>query len=687
MYVLRDQFEALRAIQERAKFGEGIKIAVLDGNFDPDNPSLAGQKIDPVDGPDHTLHGTAVTSIILGKKSGIAPNASGIQIPVFREDAAGNLQGCSQLTLAQAIHAACAENAQIINISGANLSNTGHPTDELRDAVERCAENNIQIVAAVGNDGLPTDTVPASLSSVLAIGAHDIEGQPASFNNTGPRLIRKMLLGPGVDIRVQAEGGTAKISGSSFAAPMVSGLCALVRQSCPDIQQAELEALFSNSCVPCQLSHSGDDKPTAFRRLDLVLLHENLRPIWAEQVALQKNVLERIDLMSEIDTSVDAIAPEATSVEPAGLPEVIVPAAECTDVAPAQTQQPAAEFNASPAAPRTHAQIRDSAPENFVHAQPNTVRPQHAGSNIMADKKVFAIGSIGYDFTNETNRDYFQQAMHSLGEQHPHLKPMIPENEIAMARFLTFRDADGSTPFLDSATALEWTLKIDGIPIYVIRPQNQFAVQQFGRMIEFLINQTGLNLSKVATPETKTADLMAEQCDQDQKPSEDKIDRVSIAGNIVGETRLYNGHTVAVVSPILRGMFSWTPHELAKAVLKPSAKQEEVDRLRNFLERIYYELRNRGAEPQHRAMNFAATNAHVAGEIFQDAFNKKLELNAMNVQRSPVSRPGTDCWDIICEFFNPFKRDEEARMIYRYTVDVTGLMPVTFGPLRSWRAY
>ncbi|WP_150526004.1 S8 family serine peptidase [Roseibium sediminis] len=681
MYVLKDQFQTLRALQEMARRGPAVKVAVLDGNFDAENPSLSSQKIASTSTSGKTLHGTAVASIILGRDTGIAPQAEGLQFPVFEEDANGHLRGCSQLTLARAIRAACEAGASIINISGANLTNTGHPTDELREAVEHCENNNIAVVAAVGNDALSVDTVPANLHGVIAVGAHDIEGHPACFNNTGPGLMSKMILAPGVDIRVHANGGEARISGSSFAAPMVSGVCALIRQILPDFPIRDLHELLSRSCVPCDLSHSGDHKPTAVRRLDLVLLHQNLRPHLAPQVAPQNFISERTNLMSEIDTSPAAV--EAT-IEPASLPQ---PVGSSTDIVPMEAghePQAVAEFNPVPAAPRSHADIRDSAPSNFLHTQPDTIRPQHTGSNLMGDNKVFAIGTLGYDFTNETNRDYFQQAMYSLGERHPHLKPLIPENEIAMARFLTFVE-DGETPYLDSATALEWTLKVDGIPIYVIRPQNQFAVQQFGRMIEFLIQQTGIDVKELTKPKAQTADLIS-KCAAGAE-SEDKIDRVSIAGNIVGETRLYNGQIVPVVSPILRGMFSWNPHALAKAVLKADAKKEEVDRLKNFLERIYYELRNRGAEPQHRAMNFAATNAHVAGEIFTDAFEKKLELNTINVQRSPVSRPGTDCWDIVCEFFNPFKRDQEARMIYRYTIDVTGMMPVTFGPLRSWRAF
>jgi hypothetical protein len=116
-----------------------------------------------------------------------------------------------------------------------------------------------------------------------------------------------------------------------------------------------------------------------------------------------------------------------------------------------------------------------------------------------------------------------------------------------------------------------------------------------------------------------------------------------------------------------------------------SDKQKE--QLSNFLNRVYYELRNRGIESHERAINYAATNAYQMKEVFDDAYKENLFLNKISAESSPVCRPDSDCWDVILEFFNPKERLTVARKLYRYTIDVSDLMPVTVGALRSWYAY
>ena len=74
-------------------------------------------------------------------------------------------------------------------------------------------------------------------------------------------------------------------------------------------------------------------------------------------------------------------------------------------------------------------------------------------------------------------------------------------------------------------------------------------------------------------------------------------------------------------------------------------------------------------------------------EVFEDAFSEDLFLNKISAVESPVSRPDSDCWDVVLEFFNPKERLTAARKLYRYTIDVSDIMPVTVGDLRTWHAY
>jgi len=107
----------------------------------------------------------------------------------------------------------------------------------------------------------------------------------------------------------------------------------------------------------------------------------------------------------------------------------------------------------------------------------------------------------------------------------------------------------------------------------------------------------------------------------------------------------------------------------------------------NFLDRVYYELRNLGVTSQERAINYAATNAYQVGAVFERAANERLELDTIDVERSPICRPGSDCWDVKLVFFNPTRRMEQARKVYRFTVDVSHVIPVTVGAIRSWNIF
>ena len=142
-------------------------------------------------------------------------------------------------------------------------------------------------------------------------------------------------------------------------------------------------------------------------------------------------------------------------------------------------------------------------------------------------------------------------------------------------------------------------------------------------------------------------------------------------------------------------MYSWTTAALVKGVCgEPPAKSAEAQKhaayadktqaVANFLERVYHELRNLGLTPQERAINYAATNAMNVEKIFEAALKENMELDTIEVERSPICRLDSDCWDVKLTFFNPSKVFEQARKIYRFTVDVSDVCPVMVGKVRSW---
>lgn len=262
---------------------------------------------------------------------------------------------------------------------------------------------------------------------------------------------------------------------------------------------------------------------------------------------------------------------------------------------------------------------------------------------------VYALGKLDYDLVSQSRRDSIQQKMEESAN---------PESS---QQFLAYLDAN---PW--DASAVQWTLTLDSMPIYVIQPQGAFARETYDLLRQFLREQ-----------------------------SSEGVERISVPGVISGTTRLRSGDVVPVVFPEIRGMYSWTTAALVQSLRgeRPQPEAAQADReafeqvetgVSNFLDRVYFELRNLGQTPQERAINFAATNAFQIARVYESALREEMDLDFIDVERSPICRPRTDCWDVKLVFFFPQRQVQTVRKAYRFTVDVTDVVPVTVGQVRSW---
>lgn len=116
----------------------------------------------------------------------------------------------------------------------------------------------------------------------------------------------------------------------------------------------------------------------------------------------------------------------------------------------------------------------------------------------------------------------------------------------------------------------------------------------------------------------------------------------------------------------------------------PAANRETLrDQIREVLDRIYYDYRNLGVTPQERALNYAATNAfQISVAISQETLSDRV-IEAIYVVKSPICRPDSDCYDVKLRFFDP-ENLQRSRTIKRFTIDVSDVIPVTIGRMRSW---
>ena len=243
--------------------GTGVRIAVIDTGVAP-HPRLAGRLTgggDYVEGGDGLSdcdgHGTEVAGLLAAAPDpatrsggGIAPAAQIVSLrqssarftvtgPDGRDRPAGEID-----TLAAAIERAVTLGATVVNISEVvcvpadRADEAGAP---LQRAVRRATAAGVVVVAAAGNvDATGTCTgdpslrpMPALFDDVIAVGAVDGTDRPAPFSVPGAWVD---VAAPGVDVRPSATGGgSALLSGTSYAAPVVSGVAALMQERFPSL--------------------------------------------------------------------------------------------------------------------------------------------------------------------------------------------------------------------------------------------------------------------------------------------------------------------------------------------------------------------------------------------------------------------------------------------------------------------
>ncbi len=272
---------------------------------------------------------------------------------------------------------------------------------------------------------------------------------------------------------------------------------------------------------------------------------------------------------------------------------------------------------------------------------------------------VYALGALGYDFGTEARRDSFKQLMAPITVEGT-VVPSHPYDARQMADHLAAHPCE--------AKALIWTLNLELTPIYAIEPTGPYAASVYELLAQLLAGEAAA------------------------EDSADYIERVSIPGRLTGRTtRLFSGQVIPIIEiEQIRGLFGWRVNTLIAAATQAAAGQngdradaDLCDSLREFLTRVYYDLRNLGATSRDRALNFAATNAFQAAHTFAAAVAAGLALDTIDVAKSPFCRTDSDCWDVKLRFFDP-ENSRRARKVFRFTIDVSDILPVTLGVVRTW---
>jgi len=223
-----------------------VIVAVVDSGADFQHPDLQGKLIagwdfinndpDPTDDQGHGTHVAGIVGAVTNNGEGVAGidyEARLLVVKVLDASGAGTYSG-----IAQGIVYAADHGASIINLSlgGTSFSQT------LLDAVEYAWSRGVLLVAAAGNYASSNPFYPASFEHVMGVAATDANDNRWSSSNYGTYI---SVSAPGVNIystnwNKTSGTGYGYRTGTSMAAPHVSGVAALLLAQDPSRSNAQL---------------------------------------------------------------------------------------------------------------------------------------------------------------------------------------------------------------------------------------------------------------------------------------------------------------------------------------------------------------------------------------------------------------------------------------------------------------
>ncbi|MET0006426.1 MAG: Calx-beta domain-containing protein [Candidatus Thiodiazotropha sp. 6PLUC9] len=282
-------------------FGEGVVVGIMDSGVDVNHPDLSGRWrggsnswFDPYQEHDLPVdlvgHGTQALGLILGGDEsgyqvGLAPEAKWIAAKIFDD---GN-----QTTLS-AIHLAFQwlldpdgdpltdDAPHVVNNSWGFASTINQCYQEFGEDIRLLQEAGIGVVFAAGNYGPSTATSisPANNPGALSVGSIDQSEQIELLSSRGPNACDggayPKLVAPGALVFTTDLLPIAYnvVSGTSFAAPHVTGAIALLKSAFPELPVSQIETALYDSAV--DLGETGNDDQSGYGLVDVSAAYELL---------------------------------------------------------------------------------------------------------------------------------------------------------------------------------------------------------------------------------------------------------------------------------------------------------------------------------------------------------------------------------------------------------------------------
>ncbi|WP_101651356.1 S8 family peptidase [Brevibacterium ihuae] len=257
--------------------GEGVTVAVIDSGVDDSHENLtdvvrasqdfSGSGTDgrtPIGPEANRHHGTAVAGVIAGTgdgtgPTGVAPDAEILSASMWLGSGLPEGARSSREQAAEAIRWSVDNGAQVINMS-LGWDDPAWP-EAWDEAFAYAYSKDVVVVACVGNSsqGATQAWSPSTVPGVVGVGGLGKDGRirpPSTAPGTAVDL-----MGPAEDIPVPYyTGGYAQAAGCSFAAPVISGIVALLRSADPDLSADEVVAALTSTATAVP-GHDGRSTP------------------------------------------------------------------------------------------------------------------------------------------------------------------------------------------------------------------------------------------------------------------------------------------------------------------------------------------------------------------------------------------------------------------------------------------
>jgi thermitase len=234
-----------------------VTIAVLDTGININHEDLVGKSTGNLDDNGHGTLVAGITGAVGNNSKGIAGICWGCKVASYKVLNSNGIGGDSGI--ATAITQAADQGAKVINLS---LGSYSFSSTE-QSAINYAWNKGVLIVGASGNDGLTTPFYPAAFTNVLSVGQTDPNDSRMATSNYGSWLD---VVAPGLSsLSTTMDGSYSFASGTSIAAPHVSGLAGLIYSANPGLSNQQVVDIIQNSAI--DLGTVGRDDQFGYGRI------------------------------------------------------------------------------------------------------------------------------------------------------------------------------------------------------------------------------------------------------------------------------------------------------------------------------------------------------------------------------------------------------------------------------------